>query len=505
MATEIIINSTPEETRVALKENGTVTEVYIDREKERGIAGNIYKGRVLKVLPGMQAAFVDIGFDKSAFLHVSDTFSEEDEYSRMLAEEMGEESLDMDNEFRRRRIPALPIEDLLQEGQEIIVQVSKEPIGTKGARVTTYISLPGRYLVYMPFTDHTGVSRRIADENERFRLRELVGSLKASGVGYIIRTASEGKTEEDFRGDMEFLDLLWGNIQKKREKAVAPTLIHSEIDLIFRVVRDMFTPDVSQILVDSSEDYYRLKEFVRSYLPRISPRIELYEGREPVFDACNIEIEISRALNRKVWLKSGGYIIIDQAEALTAIDVNTGRFVGKRNPEETILKTNLEAVKEIAYQLRLRNIGGIIIIDFIDMENEENRKKVFAALQDALAGDRAKTNVFQISELGLVEMTRKRIRESLGRSLCEPCSYCEGRAFNKSATTVCYEIFREISRSARGNGNDTVIVTAHPDVAGLMSEEERTGVEHLEMKLRKRIIVRSDTSFHIEHYEISHS
>ncbi|MDH4100719.1 MAG: Rne/Rng family ribonuclease, partial [Nitrospirota bacterium] len=325
MLTEIIINSSPEETRVALKENGTVTEVYIDRKKDRGIVGNIYKGRVLKVLPGMQAAFIDIGFEKSAFLHASDTFSEEDEYSRMLADEMGEEALEIESDFmRRRRIPSLPIEEILQEGQEIIVQVAKDPIGTKGARVTTYVSLPGRYLVYMPFTEHVGVSRRIADEEERLRLKEVVSRLKGSGKGYIIRTASEGKSEEDFTRDMEFLELLWENLQKKREKAVAPTLIHSEIDLLFRVVRDLFTQEVSQIVVDSHDDFHRLKEFVLSYLPRLSPRIELYEGREPIFDAFNIEIEISRALNRKVWLKSGGYIIIDQAEALTAIDVKTG-------------------------------------------------------------------------------------------------------------------------------------------------------------------------------------
>ena len=506
MALEIIINAAREETRVALLEKGEITELYIDRKRDRGIGGNIYKGKVIRVLPGMQAAFVDIGLEKAAFLYVSEVSANIEEYAKMMEDETGEARLEFEGDtveaVKSKRTSSVLIEDLLQEGQEIMVQVIKEPIGTKGPRVTTYVTLPGRYLVYMPTIEHIGISRRIEDEAERKRLRELINRLKKPGSGYIIRTVSEGVSEEEFKADIEFLELLWQNIQQKRDKLAAPNLLHTDLDIVFRVVRDLFTPKVDKLVVDSRQEYLQIKEFLDSFLPRLSSRLELYEKDEPIFDAYELEIEISRALGKKVWLKSGGYIVIDHTEALTAIDVNTGRYVGKRNPEETILKNNLEAVKEIAYQLRLRNIGGVIIIDFIDMLKEKNRKKVFNALQEALSGDKARTNIQQISELGLVEMSRKRTREDLLRSLCEPCAYCEGKGYQKSATTICYEIFREIRRSAASSTSSKIMVTVNPAVANLLYDEERQGIDELESRYKKKISIKADPNLHQEQYDI---
>ncbi|OGW55786.1 MAG: ribonuclease G [Nitrospirae bacterium RBG_19FT_COMBO_55_12] len=498
MPSEIIVNAGREETRVALLENGLVTEIYIDRKKDRGIAGNVYKGRVMKVLPGMQAAFIDIGLEKSAFLYVGDVFDSASEYAPM----MDDEGLELEVEPKRKRSHAPAIEDLLQEGQEILVQVSKEPISTKGARVTTYISIPGRYLVMMPGINHIGVSRRIEKGEERKRLREIVGRLRKQNTGYIIRTASEGRSEEDFTADIEFLSRLWENILKKKEKASAPALLHNELDLIFRVIRDVFTRDIDRMVIDAPEEYQRVREFVDSYIPQLNRYVKLYDHDEPVFDHHGVEIEISRALGRKVWLKSGGYIIIDQTEALTTIDINTGRYVGKRTLEDTILKTNLEAVREVAYQLRLRNIGGIIILDFIDMEREDNRRKVYAALQEALVRDKAKTTISHISPLGLIEMTRKRIRESLGRTLCEPCPYCDGRGYVKSSRTICYEVLRELRRAFTGAEEKKALVTVNSVVADMLYDEEREGVETLEKEFQKKIVIKADPNLHQEQYEV---
>jgi len=431
MGAELVINAASHETRIALIENGTIAELYIERSREKGIVGNIYKGRVIRVLPGMQAAFVDIGLEKAAFLYVADVFDAIEEYESLLdsGNKKDDESRDEQEpgghpEFR----PLHPIEDLLQEGQELLVQISKEPLGTKGARITSHISLPGRHLVYMPTVDHIGISRRIEDEEERERLREVVERLKQPGSGYIVRTVSEGKSEEDLIADIQYLSTLWNEISTRKDKAAVPSLLHSDLDVVQKVVRDIVTEQVDRIVVDSKTDYDRIVQFISTFAAKMKYAIELYDEEEPIFDHYGLEVEISRALGRKVWLKSGGYIIIEQTEALTAIDVNTGRFVGKHNLEDTILKTNLEAVKEIAYQLRLRNIGGIIIIDFIDMEKEVNREKVFGALEEALKADKSKTNILKISELGLVEMTRKRVRESIGRMMCEPCTATKSSA-----------------------------------------------------------------------------
>lgn len=494
MSTEIIINAASEETRVAVLENKEVVELYIDRRRESGIAGNTYKGKVVKILPGIQSAFVDIGIEKAAFLYVSDAGADAEEYARMIEEE----GLEGRTEFKTQH----SIEDILQEGQEIMVQVSKEPIGTKGARITSYLSLPGRYLVLMPTVEHIGISRRIKDGKERARLKEIVQSIKKPGMGYIIRTASEEVDRESLTADAEFLELLWENIQRKKEGVSAPALLYSELDLTFRTVRDLFTSKVDRLVIDSRSEYERIREFVRLYLPGMLPRLELHEGEEPIFEAYDIEAEINRALDKKVWLKSGGYIVIDHAEALTVIDVNTGKYVGKRDPEETITQTNLEAVKEVAYQLRLRNIGGIIIIDFIDMEKEKNREKVFNAMQEAFAKDRARTNIIRMSELGLIEMSRKRTKENLMRTLCEPCNYCGGRGYTKSVTTISYELFRKIRKLSRITKDKKILVTVHPTVANFIFDEERQIIEELEKEYQKRIVIKGDPGIHVEEYDI---
>jgi ribonuclease G len=506
MGAELVINAASHETRIALIENGTIAELYIERSREKGIVGNIYKGRVIRVLPGMQAAFVDIGLEKAAFLYVADVFDSVEEYESLLyaggkkEDEPAEDEESHDHaEFR----PLHPIEDLLQEGQELLVQISKEPLGTKGARITSHISLPGRHLVYMPTVDHIGISRRIEDEEERERLREIVERLKKPGSGYIVRTVSEGKSEEDLIADMQYLTTLWEEISSRQAKGAVPSLLHSDLDVVQKVVRDIVTEQVDKIVVDSQVDYDRIVHFISTFASKMKYTIELYDEEEPIFDRYGLEVEISRALGRKVWLKSGGYIIIEQTEALSAVDVNTGRFVGKHNLEDTILKTNLEAVKEIAYQLRLRNIGGIIIIDFIDMEKEVNREKVYGALEEALKADKSKTNILKISELGLVEMTRKRVRENISRMMCEPCSYCEGRGYIKSKITVCHEIFRELRREMLGLRGSKATVTVHPQVADLLYDEERRGLEELEKKFKKRITVRAKPGFHQEQFEIT--
>lgn len=497
MVSEILINTSREEMRVALLEDGQMVEFYVERKKDASLVGNIYKGKVIKILPGMQSAFIDIGLERAAFLYVADIRADVEGYAPFLDEE--ESSLEF---LTKRGRPDFSIEELIQPGQDILVHVSKDPIGSKGARVTSYITIPGRYLVLMPNVEHIGISRRISDEEERLRLKSIVENIKPKGFGFIVRTASEGCSEEDLKNDLEFLLLLWENIQRKREKATAPALLYSDLDLVFRSVRDMLTRNVERLIIDSPEEHERIKEFVKTYFPKLIDKIVLYEGREPLFDAFGIELEISKALGRKVWLKSGGYIVIDQIEAMTVIDVNTGKFVGKGDLEDTILKTNLEAVKEIAYQIRLRNLGGIIIIDFIDMEELENRQKVFAAFNDAMKRDRAKNTIFNISELGLIQMTRKRVRESIGRILCEPCPYCEGKGFVKSPQTLCYEIFRKITKLA-AQGSEKVIVTANPSVAELLSDEERLGIEEIENKYGIKIIIKESTTLHQENYEIT--
>jgi len=706
MSNILVINASGQETRVALIEQGTISEYYLERKNEKGIVGNIYKGRVVRVLPGMQAAFVDIGLDKAAFLYVGDIvsdptfpgFSEEmdikagavegdpleaddlpepsDEPLPQAAESppsvaevaavpepaqeapaaatqqpaevatpspepvpaeaaagaqtaepadivdlhpddaLDDEEEDDDEELDEadaahaaaeevlaaeqakasepppggepaaeaaqqqaatpppeagaRGLPAeqrpaaregrrgrrrggrgrrrggesarpeqpkgerrqengkpwqsqerrggngdkrngngkhrAQIQDLLKEGDEVLVQVVKDPIGTKGARITCHISLPGRHLVFMPTVDHVGISRRIENEKERRRLRELVDRYRPPGTGFIVRTVAENEPSEKLTADIKFLLGLWNEVGKKRESMKAPACVHPDLDLILRSIRDLFSDEVEKLVIDDRSEFERVRAFVEQAAPELKERIELYGGEEPIFDEFGIEQELVRAQNRKVWLKSGGYIIIDQTEALVAIDVNSGRYVGKKGAgaslEDTITKINCEAAKEIVYQLRLRNIGGIIIIDFIDMDKGANREKVFKTLQEALAADRAKTNVLKISDIGLVEMTRKRVRESITRLTTEICPTCDGRGHVRSKTTMAYDIMREVQRAAGKHREDQLVVSCHPDVAKLLQGPEREAMRLLMMKLNKSITVRPQPQYHLEQYDL---
>ena len=484
---EILINTSPFETRVALVDGGRLVEFYVEREKERGVTGNIYKGKVVRVLPGMQAAFVDIGLDRTAFLHVTDI-------GELIYEDI-EEYID------ERGAGAARIQDILREGQEVMVQVAKEPMGTKGARVTSYISLPGRYLVLMPTYDKVGVSRRIESERERRRLKETVLKLRPKGYGFIIRTACEGMSRSAIKADMDFLLRLWRNILEKRDKSPETAILYEELDLTLRTVRNTFSFDFDRLIIDSEEEYRRIMQFIEEFMPELKRRVELYKGKEPLFDAYGIEIELTEALEKKVWLRSGGFIVIDQMEALTAIDVNTGKYVGKKDSEETILKSNLEAVDEIVYQLRLRNIGGIIVIDFIDMAKPSSREKVYNALKEALRADKARTNILKMSELGIVEMTRKRVRESLTQSLCEPCPYCGGNSVVKSKDTVIMEIYRELLRELPLRKRKA-LVYVNPSIYERLTGERAEVIEDLERRFKKKITIKSVDLFHQEQYEI---
>ncbi len=499
MGVEIAINRTPQETRVAVLENKVVTELYVDRAQKKDFVGNVYKGKVVKVLPGMQAAFVDIGLERTAFMHVSD-LSVGTEPGDILVESDEDEK---GPEFPRpRRQTVLPIQELLEENQELVVQISKGPIGTKGPRVTSYCSLPGRFLVLMPNVDHVGVSRRIAEEDERSRLKDIMKRIREPGYGYIVRTVSEGVSEEDLKSDVGFLTAMWKDIVKKQEVSSAPAALHTDLDLTLRVVRDLFTKNVKRLLIDSKEECEAVKEFVRLYLPEQTSRIFHYDKDESLFDHLGIEMELSRALSRKVWLKSGGHIVIDHAEAMTVVDVNTGRYVGKRDQEETILKNNLEAAREVAYQIKLRGIGGIIIIDFIDMERGRNRDKVYQALVDAMANDKARTRISRISDLGLVEISRERVREDLLRTLSDVCSDCDGRGYTRSALTVVYDMFRDIRQIGRAAGQQTVVVGAHPHIVEMLQETEPEALERLQREFHCQIMVNADPLLPLEQYDI---
>jgi ribonuclease G len=503
MKQEIFINSSPQESRIAIIEDGLLAEFLIERKEEMGIAGNIYKGKVARVLPGMQAAFVDIGMEKAAFLHASDFSSVPEDMQ--LIDAPGEE---VEIEAPPKRVPRrhLPLEKQLSRDEAILVQVAKDPLGTKGARVTSHISLPGRYMVFMPGTKHIGISRRIESEEERKRLKEVATSLLTGDGGFILRTASEGRSKREIQRDLRFLTRLWRRLQKRADGAAAPSLIHQDLDVIARSIRDFFTPDTEQLVIDSSKDYRRIMDFVGQFMPRLKSKIVLYSGAEPLFERHAIEEKIDRALDRRVWLRSGGYIIIERTEALTAIDVNTGRFVGKRNQEETIVKTNLEAAQEVVRQLRLRNVGGIIIIDFIDMERESDRKRVYDALKDALKKDKARTNILKISELGLVEMTRQRTRESLENQLLSPCPHCDGRGRIKSSVTVAYDLLRAIKKQQTSleNGKN-IVVRLHPDVANFLYDEKNNSLENLEREINRRIIIKVSQELRHDQYEIAES
>ncbi len=507
MSSEILINSTSYEIRIALVENGHLAEFHLQRPTEKGLVGNIYRGRVVRVLPGMQAAFVDIGLERTGFLYVDDVYiSNADLDARMMKRQSPCGKLEFSSsvpDTDMNRSPGMNIEDLLTEGQEITVQVGKDPIGTKGARLTCHITLPCRNLVFMPLTDHIGISRKIQDEETRNTLKERIQSLRPAGTGFIVRTVAENATMEELEADMEFLLLLWDEIQDISSRTTTiPAMIYEDLDITFRSVRDLFTAEVNSLILDDKKTYEKLLKFVQTFAPSLQSRISFYQEDAPLFEAHGIDVEISRALEKKIWLRSGGYIIIETTEALSVIDVNTGRFVGKNDLEETIFKTNMEAVKEIAYQLRLRNIGGIIIIDFIDMEEEEHREKLFNAFKEAVKKDKSRINILKLSEFGLVQMTRKRSCENLSQMMCEPCHYCAGEGILKSRRTICHEIFRKISRKAHRYTSQQITVTVHPRVADMLLKEEGTVTTELEQEIGKRLTIVPSKKLHIEKYEI---
>lgn len=609
MRKELIVSVTPLENKIAVLEDDQLVEFYIERRKNRGILGNIYKGRVTKVLPGMQSAFVDIGLDKDAFLYVSDFFEETDEYERifssidekaanaaeqMLSEELRGRSarrprprqeeralsatdkksrteplpLETDNviekwylersqeravgwdnnqrmqaemeasirgqgdleyfyapRHRRRGNSGRPrrdharrskfnpegkhrtsdkIENLLREGQEILVQVAKEAIGKKGARVTSHIALPGKYLVYMPTVDHIGVSRKIGSETERIRLRDIVLRHKdgCSG-GFIVRTAGEGQSEENFQADINYLVSLWDEVKGKCEKVSAPALVHSELNLIARILRDQLSGGFNLIKVDDEVTYESILDFVNKFQPLLLPRIKLHTKEVPIFEDYGIHSEIEKAMHPKVWLKSGGYIVINQTEALVAIDVNTGKFVGKSDSlEETITNTNFEAIREIVRQIRLRDLGGIIVIDFIDMQERKNRRRIMDALELELAKDKSPIKILEFNEFGLVAITRKRVKQSLERTLCQICSYCNGAGFVRSVITTCYAIYDEIRKMAKHLEGDEVTLRVHPDVARALRESERVVIDEIKHLTKKEVTIKPDSLLHISRFDI---
>jgi ribonuclease G len=503
MSKEMIVSASGHETRVAILEEDQVVEVFIERERSRGVVGNVYKGRVSKVLPGMQSAFVNVGLERDAFLYVTDVIT-------------GAESLEDDDEgekgngkdARREGGPDSKIEDLLKEGQEILVQVVKEPLGTKGARITSHVSMPGRFLVYMPTVDHVGVSRKIEAREERSRLRAIVREFREkSGLqgGVIIRTAAAGRPKEDIVGDLEYFLQVWTDVKNRMETQRAPTLIKQEASLVTKLLRDLLTDDYSAIRIDSPDEHRRVVSLVEKIMPNLVSRVKLYTKDFPIFEEYGVQQEIDKALRSKVWLKSGGYIVINQTEALVAIDVNTGRYVGKRSSgrlEDTILKTNLEAVKEIVRQVRLRDLGGIIVLDLIDMEEKKNRQKVFQAVEQELRKDRAPSKTLQVSDFGLVIVTRKRVKQSLERTLTEPCPYCSGTGLIKSSATICHEILSEFTKIAPELNGHGLVLRVNPDIARALKEDERAVLKDLESKLGRKLTIKPDPYLHHEQFDV---
>jgi ribonuclease G len=524
MTKEMIVSSNAHETRVAILEDDQVAEVFIERERQRGVAGNLYKGRVSKVLPGMQSAFVDLGLERDGFLYVSDVVPSFEDLDRFEADEEepaavaagggggsdraaapragGRGRRDRDREHQPK------IEELLQEGQEIIVQVAKEPLGTKGARLTSHATMPGRFLVFMPTVDHVGVSRKIDSRDERARLRGIVREFREQhGLtgGVIIRTAAAGRPKEDILSDLGYFHRMWTEIRQKAEGSRAPAVVYREQSLVAKLIRDLLTEEFSAIRIDHEAEYRRVLELVERIMPSLASKVKLYEKEYPILEEYGVQAEIDRALRSKVWLKSGGSIVVNQTEALVAIDVNTGRYVGKKTAgrlEDTILKTNLEAVKEIVRQIRLRDLGGIIVLDFIDMEEKKNRQKVFQGVEQELRKDRAPSKALQVSDFGLVIITRKRVKQSLERVLTEPCPYCAGSAVIKSSSTICYEILSEVRKIAPDLNGQALILRVNPDIARALREEERGVFRDLKQSLGREVALRADAQLHHEQFDL---
>ncbi len=532
LSNQLVINVTAFETRVALLENSVVIELFIERGADKGLLGNIYLGKVQRVLPGMQAAFVELGLDKAAFLYAGDIVppevpvessepeSEIQETGGYVNEMANDDELvetqnpnttrnlsnpktnsKNEQKFKIRR-SKYKIENLLSPGQQILVQVTKDPIGTKGPRITCNISIPGRHVVYMPTYDHIGISRKIVEPGERERLKTILAEQRTEGSGFVARTVAQKVPSNKLSTDAAFLVSMWQDIKKRSEQLQAPALVQPELDIVLKLSRDMTNDNLEKIIIDDQATFNRCQRFLQILGQGLDKKLEKFDGINPIFDHYSVESEISRGMCRKVWLRSGGYLVIDQAEALVVVDVNTGRFVGRRNLEETILRTNLEAVREVAYQLRLRNVGGMVIIDFIDMESADDQNRVLQALVEALKKDKARCSVVKMSALGLVEMTRQRTRESIARQLCEPCFYCDGSGSLKSKRTIAYEIFRSLLQKRSEFSEPAVVVNAHPEVVDLIYAEETSYLSQIENELKKNILVRPRGSFHQEQFDI---
>jgi ribonuclease G len=517
MTKEMIISSSPHETRVAILEEDQVAEIFIERERSRGVVGNVYKGRVSKVLPGMQSAFVDLGLERDGFLYVSDVVATFEEFDRLETDDDPPSPAGSNGppasarpaaRRDREKAPEPKIEELLKEGQEIIVQVAKEPLGTKGARLTSHATMPGRFLVFMPTVDHVGVSRKIDSREERSRLRGIVREFREQtgfSGGLIIRTAASNRPKDDIVSDLSYFHKVWTEIRHKAETSRAPAVVYQEQSLVAKLLRDLLTEEYSAIRIDNALEYKRVLELIERIMPSLAPKVKLYEKEYPIFEEYGVQAEIDRALRSKVWLKSGGSIVINQTEALVAIDVNTGRYVGKKSAgrlEDTILKTNLEAVKEIVRQIRLRDLGGIIVLDFIDMEEKKNRQKVFQTVEQELRKDRSPSKGLQVQDFGLVIITRKRVKQSLERVLTEPCPYCAGSAVIKSSSTICYEILAEVKKISADLNGQSLVLRVNPDIARALRDEERAVFKDLKQSLGRDIALRPDAQLHHEQFDL---
>jgi ribonuclease G len=504
MNKEMIVSSNGHQTMVAILEDDLVSEVFIERERQRGVVGNVYKGRVSKILPGMQSAFVDIGLERDGFLYVSDVVNTIEEFDRL---EAGDEDEDEDDVQERPAASQAKIEELIREGQDIIVQVAKEPLGTKGARLTSHVTMAGRFLVFMPTVDHIGVSRKIESREERGRLRGIVREFREKQGftgGVIIRTAASGRPQEDIVEDLKYFQRIWGEVRQRAESARPPAVVYREQGLVTKLLRDLLNDDYSAIRIDDRQEYQRVREMVERVMPTLLPRVKLYEKSFPIFEEYGVQAEIDKALKSKVWLKSGGYIVVNQTEALVAIDVNTGRYVGKKNGrlEDTIVKTNLEAVKEIVRQIRLRDLGGIIVLDFIDMEEKKNRQKVFQAVELELKKDRSPSKPLPVNDFGLIIITRKRVKQSLERVMTEPCPYCSGSGVIKSTSTICYEILDEVKKIGTDIDGKGIVLRVNPDIARALREEESGVLRELRDKLGKDVQLKADSHLHHEQFDV---
>jgi ribonuclease G len=498
---ELVASVDSREARIALVEDGKLVELFIERTSEQRLVGNIFKGTVKTVIPGIEAAFIDVGKEKNGFLHASDVTDVQDEFDEVLEE--GDEEGEEKYRPRSRRRRKARIEDVLKPGQEIMVQVAKEPMGQKGMRLTNYVSLPGRYLVLMPTVNHLGVSRKIEDEKERERLRKIAEKARPKGLGLIVRTVGEGKGKGEITTDVKYLTGLWQKIVRRMESMSSPALLHSDLGQVARIVRDVFSDNIDRFIIDSKRDYDSVLNLLESLAPQLKSRVELYRKRAPLFEQYDIESQIEKALRRKVWLPSGGSIVIDQSEALTTVDVNTGKFTGRNRLEDTVFKTNMEAAAEVARQLRLRDIGGIVIVDCIDMEKASNKNKLLREFQNGFKDDRSKTYVLGVTELGLIQMTRKRVKLSLTPSLCEPCPYCEGTGWVKSISTTTIQAIRQLERACKEKEHDTITLTAHKDIIQRICESETDELAKLEKKYGGSIVLNVSPDCHVEYFDIS--